>query len=150
MKTVRLLLITLSIGLLLSAMGCSKGGGSSTPDPQNTVEAWIPIGRSIAFGGRYLVMTDQKVFRASEINQMEFTVGLPVKGLSSINSIPKSGYAWWSEVKPGCGYVIHLTADSYYGFLDSWARLYVVDFTYNEAHSMTGVNVKYELGWWPD
>ena len=94
-------------------------------------------------------MSDQIAFKAASFNQLEFSPGLPVKGLSRINTIPSTGYSYVTAIKPGCGYVVHLTTDSYYGLMESWARLYVVELTYNEAHATTGVKIQYELNWWP-
>lgn len=151
MKRFRLLLLTALAGMLLALSACSKDDSSAAvPDPENTVEAWIPIGGWINFNNRALGMTDQKVFRAGEIHQLEFSRGVPKKGLGNITQIPTTSYSWWAEVVPGCGYVVHLVNDSFYGYTESWARLYVVDFTYNEAHATTGVTVKYELNWWPE
>lgn len=137
-----------TILFLLSADSCSKSSMSAVPDPENTVETWIPIGGWVNFDNRALMMTDQKVFRAGSINQLEFSQGSPVKGLGNITRKPTSGYSWWAEVVPGNGYVVHLTTDSFYGLMESWARLYVVDFTYNDAHATTGVTIKYQLNWY--
>lgn len=152
MKGLRLYTLRALAAVAILAGACNKNGdpGGSTADPANTVEAWIPIGGWINFNNRSLMLTDQKLFKAAAINQLEFTKGISVKGLGNIKKVPASGYAWWTEAVPGCGYVVHLTNDSFYGLTESWARVYVVEFTYNEAHGITGVNIKYELNWWPN
>ena len=64
------------------AGACNKNGLSSgTADPANTVEAWIPVGGWINFNNRSLVLTDQKLFKAAAVNQLEFTKGVSVRGL---------------------------------------------------------------------
>lgn len=152
MITDRHLLLPALATAIVILTSCNGNGlfPSNDPDPAGTVEAWVPVGGGIPFNGRYLTLTDQMLFRAGAINQMEFSKGVSVNGLGSIKSIPKTNYAWWTEAVPGCGYVIHLTTDSFYGLMESWARLYVVGYTYTESRARNGVNVKYEINWWPN
>lgn len=138
----------LSLCAALFIAGCSKND-ESVQDPENTVEAWIPIGGSINFNQRALVFSDMKALKSANFGQLQFSQGAKVKGLGSIKSIPASFTEIVAAV-PGYGYVVHLNNDSFNGLKESWARLYVVDFTYDEGHATTGVSIKYELNWWPD
>ena len=123
---------------------CEKDDESDVSDPVGTIELDM---RKKGLGETHINMGNWSFYiNKSDNFQREGSVLFSdvgsVKGLSSINTIPNSGWATEIAVRPGHGYVIK---DEYQ---NNYMRLYVIKYIVGaNSGGVIGAAVKYQNPW---